>query len=55
MSEHHEAMEQVGTHLPEINLRVCAHASLANEVHNPLLALVTGKVEAFRKIALPQL
>lgn len=55
MSEHHEVMEQEGTYLPKINLRVCAHASLANEVHNPLLALVTRKIEALREIATPRL
>ena len=39
------------TDLLQVDLRVGAHARLADEVDDPLLALITRKVEALREIA----
>jgi hypothetical protein len=38
-------------YLLEVNFRVCTHASVADEVHDPFFALLGGKVQACGKIA----
>ena len=41
----------MGAHLSEIDLCVCAHPGLADEVDDPLFALVALEVEALREVA----
>ena len=49
-----EKMERIGrgTHLAKIDLCVRAHPGLADEIDDPLLALVAREVEALREVTI---
>lgn len=45
-----DSRKKIFAYLLKINLGVCTHTSLADQVDDPFLALVSRKVEPFRQI-----